>query len=321
VEIKILSVIGWITILIPLAGLAEAQPKELKKIELNVFRIDAGTAAARARGFFAAEGLEVNATVTGSSTEQMRGLSNGKFQIITGAFDNVLAWSGKEGAEIVAIAHQTDSPSLPLFVRPGIKKWEDLRGKKIAADAVDTAYALVLRRILLAHGLDLDRGDYQLIGVGATPKRLDSMVAGETFAGILGPPVDTSATAAGMVRMADHREVLPDYPGSIFAVNRAWAESHRAEMVSFLRARTAAVAWVRNPANREAAIQLVADELKMGREGATERVDEVAKVGALNAAGLKNVLDLRVQFGFKLPMGNSLERYYDASYFREAAGK
>jgi len=33
------------------------------------------------------------------------------------------------------------------------------------------------------------------------------------------------------------------------------------------------------------------------------------------------VLDLRVQFGFKLPMGNALEKYYDESYYREAAGK
>src|SRR5581483_11428311 len=159
------------------------------------------------QGFFAKEGLEINVTVTPSSTEQMRGLIKGTFDIATGAFDNVLAWSGKEGPEIIAVAHQTESPTLPLFVRPDIKKWDDLRGKKLAA--------------------------------GATPKRLESMVAGETFAGILGAPVDKDALAAGMIKMADHREVLPDYPGSLFAVTRPWAESHRAELIRFLRARTA----------------------------------------------------------------------------------
>lgn len=315
------TLIACVLILISAAAAAHAQPKDLTRIELNVFRVDAGTAVAHGRGYFAQEGLDVKATITGSSTEQMRGLSQGKFQIATGSFDNVLAWSGKEGAEILAVAKQTETPSLSLFARPEIKNWEELRGKKLAADAVDTAYALVLRKILLAHGLDLDRGDYQLAGVGNTPNRLASIVKGETVATILSPPVDGQAAKAGMIKMADHREVLPDYPGSSIIVTRRWAESHRAELVSFLRARNAAVAWTKDPANREAAVTVVADTLKIGRDDAANRLDELAKDGALNVAGLKNVLDLRVQFGFKLPMGNRLEKYYDESYFREAAGK
>jgi len=317
---KFSTTIASAVILISVAALAQAQPKELKKIELIVFRLDAGTAAAREQGFFAKEGLEINVNITPSSTEQMRGLSKGVYHIATGSFDNVLAWSGKEGPEIVAVAHQTESPTLPLFVRPEIKKWDDLRGKKLAADAVDTAYALVMRRILLAHSLDLDRGDYELVGVGATPKRLESMVALETFAAILGPPVDKDAVAAGMIKMADHREVLPDYPGSVFAVSRAWAESHRAELLGFLRARAAGFAWVKNPANREAAIKLVARDLKLSPQGAAERVDETA-AGPLNVSGLQSVIDLRTRFGFKLPRGGDIKKYYDGSYLKEAAGK
>lgn len=319
-EINILSVVGLVTMLIPLAGLAEAQPKEPKKIALNVFRIDAGTAAARAQGLFAKEGLEVDATITPNSTDQMRGLGRGAFQIITGAFDNVLAWSGKEGAEIIAVAQQTESPTLPFFVRPEIKTWEDLRGKKLAADAVDTAYALVLRRLLLAHGLDLDRGDYTLVTVGATAKRLDSMLAGETFAAVLNTPVDAKAAAAGMVRLADHREVLPDYPGSVFAVTRPWAESHRQELASFFRAWSAGAQWIKNPANREEAVKLAARELKLSPQSAAESVNELS-TGPLNAPGLASALDLRTRFGFKLPMGGDIQPYYDESYFRAAAGK
>ena len=83
---------------------AGAQTGELQKIRLSVFRIDAASSAARAQGFFAQEGLAIEVTETGSSTEQMRGLSQGKFDAITGSFDNVLAWSGREGAGIVAVA-------------------------------------------------------------------------------------------------------------------------------------------------------------------------------------------------------------------------
>ena len=103
--------------------------KELRKIRLNVFRVDAATVAAKVNGYFAAEGLEVDVTPTPNSTDQMRGLSQGKFDIVSTAFDNVLAWSGKEDAEIVAIAQISDKTVLPVFVRPEIQNWSDLRGK------------------------------------------------------------------------------------------------------------------------------------------------------------------------------------------------
>ena len=127
---------------------------------VNVFNVDAGLIVARAKGIFAAAGLEVDVMVTPNSTDQMRGLSLGSWQIVSTAFDNVLGWSGREGAEIVAIAQVAQGITLPVYVRPEIKSWEQLRGKPLAVDAVDTAYALVLRRILLAHGLEMERGHY-----------------------------------------------------------------------------------------------------------------------------------------------------------------
>ena len=219
-----------------LAASASAQQKDLRQLRLSVFRVDAAMVAARARGLFPAEGLDVKISTTPNSTDQMRGVSNGSFEIVSTAFDNVLAWSGREGAEIIAVAQTADRFSAPLFVRPEIREWNDLRGKKLAVDAVDTAFALVLRRILLAHGLDLNRGDYELVPLGATGQRLESMKRGETFAAILNPPFDTQASEAGMRRISDSREVLPDYPDTIWAVNRAWAKSHRDDLVRFLRA-------------------------------------------------------------------------------------
>jgi ABC-type nitrate/sulfonate/bicarbonate transport system substrate-binding protein len=240
-----------------------AQPIELKKIRLNVFRIDAGTVASRVHGYFAAEGLDVDVTVTPNSTEQMRGVSQGKYEIVSTAFDNVLAWSGREGAEIIAVAQISDKTVLPVFVRPEIKTWSDLKGKKLAADAVDTAFALVLRRVLLAHGLDMTKGDYELIALGATGARFESMLKGETFAGVLTSPFDIKALDAGMRRIGDSKEVLPDYPNTIFAVNRDWAQKNRETLIGYLRGWLKGMSWVKDPANREAAIKLVGEQLKL----------------------------------------------------------
>ena len=291
----------------------------MHKLRLNVFRIDAATAAARVNADFSAEGIDVEMTTTPNSTDQMRGVSQGKFDIVSTAFDNVLAWSGREGAEIVAIAQISDKTVLPVFVRPEIKTWSDLKGKKLAADAVDTAFALVLRRVLLANGLDMTKGDYELVALGTTGARLESMIKGETFAGVLNSPFDGKALDAGMRRIGDSRDVLPDYPNTIFAVTRDVGRRKTAiSLLGFLRAWLKSGAWVKDPANREAAIKLVGAELKLNPKQAAESVDELSTTGNLNLPGLQVVLDLRNQFGFKLPKGDKLPVYYDAQFINAA---
>jgi len=307
--------------LVLLTSVANAQQKELRKIRLNVFRTDAATVAAKSNGYFAGEGFDVEVTATPNSTDQMRGLSQGKFDIVSTAFDNVLAWSGRDGAEIIAIAQISDKTVLPIFVRPEIQDWSDLKGKKLAADAVDTAFALVLRRVLLAHGLDMTKGDYELVALGATGARLESMAKGDTYAGVLNPPFDAKALSAGMRRIGDSKEVLPDYPNTVLAVSRDWAEKNRDTVVAYLRAWLKGMAWVKDPANRDAAIKLIGAELKLNPNQAQESVEELSTTGTLNLPGLQIVLDLRNQFAFKLPKGDKRPVYYDTAYVNTAKGK
>jgi ABC-type nitrate/sulfonate/bicarbonate transport system substrate-binding protein len=61
------------------------------------------------------------------------------------------------------------------------------------------------------------------------------MLKGETGAGVLTSPFDVKALDAGMRRIADSKEVLPDYPNTIFAVNREWAQKKRDMLVAYLR--------------------------------------------------------------------------------------
>jgi ABC-type nitrate/sulfonate/bicarbonate transport system substrate-binding protein len=286
---------------------------------INVFNIDAALAVGRAKGIFSAYGLDVDVTVTPNSTEQMRGLGKGSWQIVSTAFDNVLGWSGREGAEMAAVAQVSAGNVLPVYVRPEINHWDDLRGKALAVDAVDTAYALVLRRVLLAHGLEMDRGDYSLIAKGTTGYRLDSMIQGETFAGVLNPPWDRKAEAAGMKRFADHREVLPDYPGGVYAVNRKWAGENRDIVIAYLRAWNDALRWAREEKNREEAIKTLAAAEKIDEQAAANRLRQMPASGRLNLAGLQSVLDLRVQFKLTPPMGQDLAKYYDETWYREAS--
>lgn len=289
------------------------------RLLINVFNVDAALAVGRAKGFFAADGLDVDVKVTPNSTDQMRGLGKNSWQIVSTAFDNVLGWSGREGSEFVAIAQVSDSVTLPVYVRPEIKTWDDLRDKALAVDAVDTAFALVLRRVLLAHGLEMDRGDYSLIAKGTTGFRLDSMIQGETFAAVLNSPWDAKAIAAGMVRFSDHREVLPDYPGGVYAVSRAWAAEHGQLLLKFLGAWDRALSFASDEKNRAETLAIVATEEKLDEKGAARKLAQLPKSGRLNLPGLQCVLDLRVMFNLTPLMGKDLISYYDESYYRRVS--
>jgi len=158
----------------------------------------------------------------------------------------------------------------------------------------------VLRRVLLAHGLEMERGDYRLIAKGTTEYRLDSTIPGETFAGVLNAPWDGKAAAAGMVRFADHREVLPDYPGGVFAVSRRWAAENRDLLVKYLRVWNDALGWAHE------------------EKGAARKLTQLPATGNLNLSGLQSVLGLRVQFNLTPPMGTKFSSYYDEAFYQAA---
>ncbi len=286
---------------------------------VNVFNLDAALILARAQGLFEAANLNVDVMATPNSTDQMRGLCKDSWPIVSTAFDNVLAWSGREGAEIIAITQVAQGITLPIYVRPEIKSWEALRGKPLAVDAVDTAYALVLRRVLLAHGLKMEGDDYSLVAKGATGHRLESMIKEETFAGVLNPPWDAKAAAAGMIRFADHREVLPDYPGGVYAVSCSWAAANRELLRRFLRAWDHALRWAHDGKNRSEVLKILALEEKSDEKVAARKLAQLSPSGRLNVPGLQCVLDLRVLFGLTPRMGKELLQYYDESFYREAS--
>ena len=289
-----------------------------RTLRLITFGASPAIAAARVHGLLEAEGLDVESVETPSSTAQMRGLGNGEWELASTAFDNVLAWSGREGAEFAAIAPASLGVRLPVVVRPEIEDWEDLRGRPLAVDAVDTAYALVLRRILLAHGLDFDNGDYTLVPAGATGYRFASMESGETFAAILNPPWNETAARAEMKAFGDHRDVLPDYPGGVYAVNRAWAAGNRDAVVGFVRALAGTLAWAHDPETADLAARRVAAEAGGTPEDVGAALARLPQDLTLPVEGLEVVLGLRVQFGLTPPMGPDIETYIDRSFVEEA---
>ena len=290
---------------------------KLIDIELITFAPSATVAIAQNYGFFKEEGLNVLETRTPSSSVQMKGLIDETYQFASTAFDNVLAWSKRDGAEILAIAKASSMVTLPMYVTQEISNWTDIKGKVLAVDAVDTAYALVLRRILQAHDLILDR-DYSFFPAGSTGFRFDSMYSGKTCGAILNPPWNKKAEECGMKLLADHNQVLPEYPGGTYAVSKDWATKNRQVVIAFLRSMLRATDLIYSESDHVRLTEVISQGLGISASEASGIFSRVPSRLQLIGEELQIPLTLRTDFGFHLPNGTNVDNYLDRSFLSEA---
>ncbi|MFQ5348775.1 MAG: ABC transporter substrate-binding protein, partial [Rhodothalassiaceae bacterium] len=187
---------------------------------------------------------------------------------------------------------------LPLVVRPGIERVADLRGRTLAVDAVGTGFSFVLREILRVHGLAPE--DYSLAPVGNARARLAALERGDYAGAVLNAPFDAAAVAAGLKVVASSRDAFADYQGTTFITTRAWAAAHESELVGFIKAMLRAMRWVRDPANAEAAADLLLRHMKgLDAARAARAVAALARnlTPDFNRAGIETVLALRRRYG------------------------
>jgi ABC-type nitrate/sulfonate/bicarbonate transport system substrate-binding protein len=311
---------------------SQAAAQDKAKIRINSF--NSATIwplwAAKKIGAFDKEGLAVESVYTRNSKSQMTGVIEGKFDIITTALDNVIAYSEGEGApgtpkngDLIAFLGGNNG-SLALIAQPEIKSVKDLKGKDLAVDAISTGFSFVLREILAKNGLTPD--DYKFTPFGATGARWKALQEKKTAAGLLTPPFTLIAPARGFPNIADASAVLGGYQGSVSAASRAWAKQHPDVIVRYIRAYRAGQDWLMNPANKAEAIGLLRAEFPQTTPELGEATYKMLVASGkgydpgakIDMAGAKTVFDLRRKYG---PQGKTIKdvsHFIDESYFNTA---
>ena len=281
--------------------------------------------AAQHKNLFAKHGLAIELVNTPNSGVLRDGLAKGDHQIVHGGVDNAVAMVELAKAD-VAIVTGGDNGYNRVFVQPEINSYADLRGKTVVVDAPNTAFALLLYKVLKDNGLN--RGDYKVNPVGATTARLEAMTKdrANAAAGVLNPPFAFRARDAGLKDMGPAAATIGAYQSDGAFVMRDWAKANGDTLVRYFRAYVEGRRWVLDPANKVEATQLLVDRLKLPPELAaqsyalvTDPTDGIAKDAKFDMEGFKNVLKLRAeiegQWGGHPP---SPEKYVDLSYYNKA---
>jgi ABC-type nitrate/sulfonate/bicarbonate transport system substrate-binding protein len=276
------------------------------------------------QGFFAREQILVDLQFTQNSVELRDDLSRGAVEIVHTAVDNAVAMRETGGHDIVIVSGGDDSMN-ELFVQPGITSVGQLRGQTLVVDAPNTAYALQAKKILKNAGLR--DGDYAVKSVGGTFQRIRAMQADPTnSASMLNPPFSLEARAAGLRSLGRVSDLLGPYQASGAFAMRAWATANGEVLERYLEAWVTSLRWALAPANREAAIALLVERLKLARpiaEGSYQSLVDprygLARDGAFDEKGFANVLALRAdilgQWGGVPPLAS---RYVDLQWYQRA---
>jgi ABC-type nitrate/sulfonate/bicarbonate transport system substrate-binding protein len=274
------------------------------------------------KGFFAARGLDVTLDFTESSERQRAGLADGSIDIVHAAVDNAVAMIDVAKQDIVILSGG-DSGTNEFYVQKDVRDFADIRGRSLAVDATNTAYALQAKKILLAHGLR-EGDDYKFNPVGNGVRRLAALKDDNNNAGaILNLPYSLQAAAAGMHSLGRTTDLLGPYQAGGAFARRDWVRDHGVLVIQYLRAFIQALRWSLDPGNRTEATAILVDKLKLPPAMAEQSLDLMAEPGfgftrdaAFDLAGFKNVLALRAETEGGTPADP--EHYIDLSYYNRA---
>ena len=261
------------------------------------------------KGCFERAGIEVDLTTTPNSAYQAEQLACGEFEIAATAFDNVVAYRESQGA--VSFATPPDfyafmgatQIALSFVVAPDIKSYDDLRGRTLALDALSTGFAFVLYEMLAQAGLKSD--DHEMVPVGATPQGWESVKDG-THAGTLTiEPFTSIAKANGFHELDVSSRIFPSYQGGVFAARKSWLDAHPETLADFVNGYLDGLGWCLEPANREAAAEILLRNMPAIRPQVVGAVlDSLAApatgltpAAAILIDGVRAVLDLRSRYG------------------------
>jgi NitT/TauT family transport system substrate-binding protein len=150
-------------------------------------------------GSWQKNGLDVDTSPQLIREKAVESLKNGHVDLISGNHHNLYVRNAKNGEDFVHLAQAANNwTENKLVVSPGIGSVQELRGKKIVADKLMSHAGLNIWLFLKQEGLDVDRGDVELIEMlGSSEERWKRVVDGEFAGTFVTIPHDTRAAKAG----------------------------------------------------------------------------------------------------------------------------
>jgi ABC-type nitrate/sulfonate/bicarbonate transport system substrate-binding protein len=228
------------------------------------------------KGFFAAEGLdlELNFAQSGAAVTQQLTAGSLDVALSVGITDPIRAID--KGASLALIRVVGNAPPYVLIGKPGLKSVADLKGKTISVGADNDITTVYFERMMAANGLK--KGDYDTIPAGVAAARFAALKAGVVDAAVVLPPLNFQATAQGFSTLGLAADYVKDIPFTGMAVHRRWATANLPAAKRVLVAIDKSIAWLADPSHRGEAVELLVKVAKSSKEDAEASYDYLRRI-------------------------------------------
>ena len=229
------------------------------------------------KGFFADAGVKLDVIYVPTASGLVQQLAAHSLDIVDiGIVEPIHAVA--RGAPVAIIRLTEAVSSYEIVAKPEIKTIKDLKGHTVVIGGLVDINRIYLERVLKAAGLT-DK-DIDITVVGNTAGRFAALKSGAADATMLAPPVNFFAENAGFRNIGMMIDYTKDLPFGTTDVSLAFAEQHRDAMMRYLQALDRSIAWFNDDANRDAAIDVLAAEMKTtNRDDVAKSYDYLRKIG------------------------------------------
>ena len=180
--------------LLLICSVAQAQEKGLRKFHWGVTSLSASQWIpwiAKEAKLYEKYGMEAELVLLRGSGQSAQAIIGGSILGAPCTLTTVMG-ANLSGADLVTVAHTVSGVQSKLFVRPDIRKPDDLRGKRIAVSGFGSLGDFLERYIIKKHGMDPVK-NVIMLAIGTQPDRLQALFNGAVDAADLSHPADVQA--------------------------------------------------------------------------------------------------------------------------------
>ena len=230
------------------------------------------TYVARAKGMFAAHGLDADVILVGSPVSGVQQLIGKSIDIAHPTLYvavNALA----HGANLRLVGCIVNTLPYSMIASPKLTSVKDLVGKPVILGFRTDVITLMWREWVKAQGVNPD--DIDQIYDAQAANRYAALANGSALASMLNAPFDLRARAEGFKTMLEFGPISQGYAMAVVAARPDFLASNPAAVKAYLASIQDAIDWLYNPANREEAIAILAKDTRQDGDISAATYDDL----------------------------------------------
>jgi NitT/TauT family transport system substrate-binding protein len=305
------SMLGALLMVLALCSGAVADGLEKTKIQLGV----GGKALlyylpltiAETRGYFKAEGLDVEISDFSGGAKSLQALVGGSVDVVAGAYEHTIRMQAK-GQDIRAVIELGRFPGIVVAVKKGVKFTGpgDFKGMKIGVTAPGSSTNLLMNFVLAKAGLTPQ--DVSFIGVGSAASAVAAIRQGEIDAISHLEPVITMLERVGDITIlvdtrteAGTRALFGgSNPAAVLYAPEAFIEANPKTVQALVNAFHAALKWIEHASPEEIAAnvpeQYLLGDKALYIEAVRHSLASYSRTGIIDPSGMESTRDMLVRF-------------------------